>query len=124
MISFSSKGDWSDTTKWLQQMKDLKLINILEEYARLGVDALSAATPVDTGKTAASWEYEIRKSGDGYKIYWTNSNLNNGVPIALLIQYGHVTKSGFRIPGYDYINPVLEQIYDELNNRITEEVRR
>lgn len=124
MITFTSKGDWSDTTKWLQRMKDLDIINMLDEYGRRGVEALAAATPVDTGKTASSWEYEIKKTKDKFSITWNNTNVNNGVPIAMVIQYGHVTKNGLYIPGVDYINPALEPIFEELVNRITEEVRR
>lgn len=124
MITFSSKGDWSNTTKFLQKMKNLDLINMLDDYGRLGVEALAAATPVDTGKTASSWDYEIRKNKDSFSIYWRNTNVNNGIPIAILIQYGHVTKSGSYVPGYDYINPAIQPIFEEITQRITEEVRR
>lgn len=124
MITFTVKGDWSDTSKWLQKMKDLDIINMLDEYGRLGVQALSAATPVDTGKTASSWEYEIKKIQNKYTINWRNTNFNNGIPVALIIQYGHITKNGFYVPGVDYINPALEPIFDELSKRISEEVRR
>lgn len=124
MISFSSRGDWLDTTRWLEKMKDMKFLAELDSYGRRGVEALAAATPVDTGKTAASWDYEIRKSKTGFSIYWKNTNVNNGVPIAILIQYGHVTKNGFLVPGVDYINPALEPIFEELTAKIVEEVRR
>lgn len=124
MITFSSKGDWSNTTKFLQKMKDLDIISMLDDYGRRGVEALAAATPVDTGKTASSWDYEIRKNKESFSIYWRNSNVNNGVPIAILIQYGHVTKNGSYVPGYDYINPAIQPIFDEITQRITEEVRR
>lgn len=124
MITFTVKGDWSDTSKWLQKMKDLDIINMLDGYGREGVAALSAATPVDTGKTASSWEYAIKKTNNTYTINWTNTNVNNGVPVALVIQYGHVTRNGFRVPGVDYINPALQPIFDEITKRITEEVRR
>lgn len=124
MITFSSKGDWHDTTRWLQRHKDLDFINMLEEYARQGVKALAAATPVDTGKTASSWEYSITKSKNGFSIYWHNTNVNNGVPIVILIQYGHVSKNGTYVPGYDFINPTIQPIFDEITNRISEEVRK
>lgn len=124
MITFTSKGDWSDSVKWLKKMKDLDLINILDNYGRKGVLALSKATPVDTGKTANSWEYEIKKTKETFTINWKNTNFNNGVPIALVIQYGHVTKNGFYVPGRDYINPALQPIFDEITEIITKEVRR
>lgn len=124
MITFSSKGDWSDSVKWLKKMKDLDLINILDDYGRKGVLALSKATPVNTGKTANSWEYEIKKTKETFTINWKNTNFNNGVPIALLIQYGHVTKSGYYVPGRDYINVALQPIFDEITEMITKEVRR
>lgn len=124
MITLSSIGDWSATTKWLKKLSDLDLISILDNYGRLGVEALAAATPVDTGKTASSWEYAIKKTKDRYDISWSNTNVNNGVPIAMVIQYGHVTKNGFYVPGLDYINPALQPIYNDLIRVITEEVRR
>lgn len=123
MIKFTVQGDWSATSKWLQKMKEFDIISVLDEYGRAGVNALSAATPVDTGKTASSWEYNIKKTKGNYEINWINTNINNGVPVALVIQYGHVTKRGFYVPGVDYINPALEPIFDELTKRITEEVR-
>lgn len=124
MISFTSKGDWGNTSRWLRKMKDLDLISILDDYGRKGVNALAVATPVDTGKTASSWDYEIKKTKEKFTIYWKNTNVNNGIPIAIIIQYGHVTRSGSYVPGVDYINTALEPIFDEISNIITEEVRR
>lgn len=88
----------------------------------MGVDALSAATPVDTGKTAASWGYVITRTSDTATITWTNSNVNNGVPIALILQYGHGTGTGGYVKGRDYIKPAIRPVFDELANELWKEV--
>ena len=87
---------------------------VLKKYAEAGVQALSAATPVDSGKTAASWGYEIEETKSGLTIYWTNSNVNKHVNIAIIIQYGHATGSGGWVEGRDYINPALQPIFDQM----------
>lgn len=94
--------------------------SILERAGQEGVDALSRATPVDSGKTASSWSYEIRQNRSGLSIIWKNSNVVSGVPIAIILQYGHGTKNGGYVQGRDYINPALKPIFD----RIAENVRR
>lgn len=108
--------------KGLTRRNDYKL---LEKYGQAGVRALSDATPKDTGKTAESWSYKITKIQNGqYRLEWFNENRKDGVPIALVIYYGHVTKGGGFIEGVDYINPALEPIIKQMANEAWEEVRR
>ena len=95
---------------------------ILDKYGKRGVDALRSATPIDSGLTADSWEYEIEKTANGYGISWNNTNVNKGVKIALLLQYGHGTGTGGFVQGVDYINPALTPIFDELANAAWNEV--
>lgn len=95
---------------------------ILEKYGEIGVQALRAATPIDSGVTAASWSYEVESTGNGYTLSWYNSHMNQGVNIAILIQYGHGTGWGGYVPGTDYINPALRPIFDQIGNDIWREV--
>ena len=124
IIQFKQKGDFSKTENFLKKLRKLDLDSVLDKYGKLGVDALSKATPVDTGKTAASWDYKIDKGKGVVTITWTNSNVNNGVPIALLIQYGHGTGTGGYVQGRDYIKPAIRPIFDELANALWEEVTK
>lgn len=110
------KGDWKDTMKFLSSLKgsDSKLRSVLDECGRSGVAALSAATPVESSLTASSWSYEIRKTSNGYQIDWINTNVNGGVPIAVILQYGHGTGTGGYVQGRDYINPAMRPIFDQI----------
>lgn len=123
-VTFSSKGDWNLTLNFLKKNRDTEFISILRKYGKQGVTALSDATPKDTGLTSTSWSYEIWTDGKGqYKLYWTNDNLAEpGMPIAILIQYGHSTKSGTYVQGVDYINPALKPIFDKMANDLWGEV--
>lgn len=94
---------------------------VLKKYGELGVKALSEATPKDTGLTASSWRYEITNTKKGIKLTWNNSNIQNGLNIAILIQYGHVTPTGYRIEGKDYINPVMQPIFDSIEKELWKE---
>lgn len=122
MITFHTKGDFSRTEKFLVNFKFSKIRKALEEYGRRGVAALSAATPVDSGKTASSWMYQIESTKTGYSIYWTNTNVKDHVNIALILQYGHATKNGSWVEGRDYINPALQPIFDEMADAAWKEV--
>ena len=95
-------------------MQENRFDAMIEQIAKAGVSALSSATPVDTGKTAASWGYEIEKSSNKIIVNFTNSNVNHGVNIAVILQYGHGTKNGGFVQGRDYINPALQPIFDKL----------
>lgn len=117
MIRFRHKGDFKITTRFFDKVTKGKYIDsILNKYGRQGVDALSAATPKDTGTTAASWNYEINRYDDGNaSIVWTNSNMSKDwFNVALYLQYGHGTRNGGWVEGIDYINPALEPIFKRL----------
>lgn len=122
MISFKQKGDFSKTEKFLKKSLGRDYRSVLERYARQGVAALSAATPVDTGLTASSWSYEIIQNDSGISVEWHNSNINRGVNIALILQYGHGTRNGGYVVGRDYINPALRPIFDDMANAAWREV--
>ena len=122
MISFSHKGDWSKTINFLGRLKDSVQIKCLDKYGKRGVAALSAATPVDTGLTASSWSYGIERSNGSTTINFYNSNIQNGVPIAIILQYGHGTRNGGWVQGRDYINPAIQPIFDELASEAWREV--
>ena len=124
MIQFTHKGDFSKTTKFLYRAKRISLSSLLEEYAKKGVEALMSATPVDTGLTRDSWEYEIINEKGSITINFNNTNKQNGVPIALVIQYGHATGNGGWVEGRDYINPAIQPIFDEMKNNIWREVTK
>lgn len=119
-IEVDSVGKFENTFKWLNDMSNRSYVRQLDQYGRRGVDILSASTPMDSGQTAASWSYDIQQSTSGVTINWYNSNVNDGVNIAIIIQYGHGTGTGGYVQGRDYINPALRPIFDKLS----EEVRR
>lgn len=114
MIRIKQKGDFSKTYKFLNNAKDIDIRSCLEKYGNLGVAELMNATPIDTGTTASSWYYEIVKLRNGYSLRFCNSNFENGVPIAIILQYGHATKNGGWVEGRDYINPAIGPILDKI----------
>lgn len=111
-FSITSTGDWSKTSSYLARMSKLDISKELNAYGQLGVYALAAATPKRSGKTAASWYYRVSRSGNTWFISWYNSNVHEGVPIAILIQYGHGTGSGAYVQGRDYVNPAIRPVFD------------
>jgi hypothetical protein len=124
MISFRHKGDFSNLTNFLERSKEMFKLSDLDRYGREGVQALSSATPVDTGLTARSWYYKITHERGTVSISFHNSNIQNGVPIAIILQYGHGTKNGGWVQGRDYINPAIQPIFDKLLNDAWKEVRK
>src|SRR4051794_34177692 len=104
MFSFSSKGDFSNTERWLLQMKDQRIFDALSKYGEIGRAALASATPADTGETANAWYYEILKDATSWSLIWGNSHVNEGRPIAVLLQIGHATRTGGYVQGRDYMN--------------------
>lgn len=124
MIGFRHKGDFSKTTSFLKRMKENNFIKDLDKYGQKGVDALASATPVDTGLTASSWYYKIEREDGIVKLNFCNSNIQNGVPIAIILQYGHATRNGGWIEGRDYINPAIQPIFDEIANNAWREVTK
>lgn len=121
MFSFKHKGDFSKLTIYLNKLKNVKH-NVLAKYAQKGVNALETATPVDTGLTARSWYYKIEQSETRIKISFCNSNIQNGVPIAIILQYGHGTGTGGWVEGRDYINPAIQPVFDEIITDLWREV--
>lgn len=114
MLGFSSSGSTDRTEKWLKELADGHIFNALSKYGQMGVDALAAATPRDSSLTANSWYYEIVQDKTSWSIIWGNSNVVDGRPIAVLLQYGHGTGTGGYVEGRDYINPALKPIFDQI----------
>lgn len=122
MISLSSKGDFSKTEKMLKKTLGRDYMGVLERYGRMGVEALAASTPVKTGLTASSWSYEIVQKDSYLSVVWNNSNIQKGVSIALILQYGHGTRNGGYVRGRDYINPALQPVFDKMADAAWKEV--
>ena len=124
MIRCTVRGDFKKTTSFLKRIQKLDLESLLRKYAEEGVEALSSATPKRTGKTAASWSYDIVKKKDRITIYWTNDNMSDGVPIAVIIEYGHATQSGAYVSGRHYISPAIRPIFDKIAEAAWKEVTK
>lgn len=122
MIKIVSKGNFNKTEEMLKKSGHWAKNISLDSYGVKGVEALRNATPKDTGLTANSWSYRIEKSNDNITISFENSNINDGVPIAIILQYGHGTRNGGWVEGYDYINPAIRPIFDELAKAAWKEV--
>ena len=122
MITFRHEGDFDKTESFLNKIKNFQIMHKLDKYGKKGVDALAAATPKDTGKTANSWGYEISQGSGEITIAWTNSNVNKDVNVAVILQYGHGTKNGGYVRGIDYINPAIKPIFEDIVNDIWKEV--
>jgi hypothetical protein len=124
MITFTEKGDFSNTERWLARLKSAQLFAVLNKYGSLGQNALSNATPVDSGLAASSWSYSIVQRPGYYSIRWHNSDIENGFPVAVMIQYGHGTGTGGYVQGRDYINPAIRPIFDQIVAEAVREVSR
>ena len=124
MITFRQKGDFSKLTKFFERAKEVVKLGDLDKYGREGVAALSSATPKDTGLTASSWYYKIENKNGSAKITFNSSNIQNGVPIAIILQYGHATRNGGFVEGIDYINPAIRPIFEKIANDAWREVTR
>lgn len=123
MITVHHKGDFRNLTRFLERAKEVVHLGMLDKYGKRGVEALAEATPKDTGLTASSWSYKIEnKPGHSASISFYNSNIQNGVPIAIVLQYGHATKNGGWVEGRDYINPAIRPIFDEIADAAWKEV--
>lgn len=122
MISITHHGNFNKTERFLNLAKKADYLRILRKYGDEGVKALAAATPLDSGKTANSWTYEISGSNGSYTISWSNSNIVAGVSIAIILQYGHGTGTGGYVQGRDYINPAIQPIFDKIANEAWKEV--
>lgn len=124
MIKFVHRGSFKNTEAFLKRNEKMEVLSILRRYGQEGVEALRESTPKDSGETANSWSYEIRETSQGYRIYWSNSNVNKGVPIAILIQFGHGTGTGGYVEGRDYINPAIQPIFDKIADDAWKEVTK
>lgn len=124
MITFRQKGDFSKLTRYLERAKEVVKLGDLDKYGQAGVAALASATPVDTGLTASSWYYEISNKNGSAMISFHNSNIQNGVPIAIILQYGHGTRNGGWVEGRDYINPAIRPIFDRIADDAWKEVTK
>ena len=122
LISFKHKGNFNNIERFFTKVKDGKYLGVLEKYGQEGVDALSLATPVDSGKTAQSWKYEIKKETGRTVISWYNTNEVDGVNIAIILQYGHGTGTGGYVTGIDYINPAMKPVFDRIAEEAWKEV--
>lgn len=122
MITFTQKGDFSKLNGFLNNLKGALGRSNLDVYGEKGVQALASATPYDTGNTAASWYYKINKENGITSLEFCNSNINDGVQIAIILQYGHGTGTGGWIEGRDYINPTIQPIFDEILDEMWKEV--
>ncbi len=121
-ITFRHKGNFSKTEKFFNSLLKLDYLNVLERYGKAGVAALASATPKDSGLTAASWDYEIIHNGKEISIAFTNSNIRDGINIAIVLQYGHGTRNGGHVVGRDYINPAIQPIFDKIASDVWREV--
>lgn len=124
MITFRQKGDFSKLTRYLERVKETVKLGDLDKYGQEGVAALASATPVDTGLTANSWYYKIENQNGRVSISFLNSNANKGVPIAIILQYGHGTRNGGWVQGRDYINPAIQPIFDKIVESAWKEVTK
>lgn len=122
MIRLTQKGDFSKLNRYLERVKEVVKIGDLNKYGRQGVEAFKAATPVDSGETANSWYYEIKRQNGVVSIEFNNSHINKGVPIAIILQYGHGTNNGGWVEGKDYINPVIQPLFDKIAEDAWKEV--
>ena len=123
-ITFKQHGDFKNLTNFFERAKEVVGIGVLDKYGKLGVQALASATPFDSGETASSWYYELENNNGCTSIKFCNSNIQNGVPIAIILQYGHGTRNGGWVQGRDYINPAIQPIFDEIVESAWKEVTK
>lgn len=124
MISITSKGSFQKTEQFVTKLAKGEIFFVLAKYGQEGVNALAAATPVRTGLVASSWSFEVVKKGSWYSIIWHNHDIENGFPVAIMLQYGHGTGNGGYINGVDYINPAIMPIFDRISADVWKEVQR
>lgn len=124
MITFKQRGNFSKLDMYFEKLLGAVKLGKFDKYGRMGIEALSSATPIDTGLTAESWYYETKITKSGIKLSFRNSNVVDGVPIAIIIQYGHATRNGGYVQGRDYINPAIQPIFDQIANDMWGEVTK
>lgn len=124
IISIRSYGNTRRTERFFKRMNQQKFVECLDYFGRMGVQALALETPIDTAETAASWDYEIEQHPGKITLTWTNSSAADGVPVVILIQYGHATRNGGYVQPYDFINPVTQEIFADIADTVWKEVTR
>ena len=124
MVTLTVHGNYKKTKKFLEKSMKMDFRSILAKYGQMGVEALASATPKESGETAGAWAYEITSDANGAAIYWTNSHVNKGVNIAVILQFGHGTGTGGYVAGRDYINPAIQPVFDEIAEAAWKEVTR
>jgi hypothetical protein len=124
LTELSSSGNTKNLDAFFKRVTEENFVSMLRRYGEKGVQLLSESTPVDTGVTAASWTYNLVKTKTGYKLYWNNSSETKGIPIVILIQYGHATRNGGYVAPNDFINPVTKEVYDQLIDEIGKELSK
>lgn len=124
MLTFKHSGNFHKTDNFMKKNKSNEYTSILTKYGKKGVTVLSAATPIDSGTTSISWDYIIEQTKSGPVLQWINSNIVDGANVAILIQYGHATINGGYVPGYDYINPAIKSIFDDMADEIWKEINK
>lgn len=122
MVKFKHTGNFEITERMLEHAKNNHIQEILSKYGNIGVEALKEATPKDTGKTSESWKFKISSKKGLIQIEWENTNIVNGVPVAIVLQYGHATRNGGWVEGRDYINPAMQPVFDNMVDQLRKEV--
>ena len=124
IITFEHQGNFENTNRFLTKMRREEIFDALNVFGTMGVNALASVTPVDTGYTASSWNFEIEKTGRSYSIIWTNQHIIPGhAPLIIMLQYGHGTGTGGSVQGRDFINPAIQPIFDAIANSVWREVQ-
>ena len=124
MITFTSKGNFKKLNGFLEKLKEIADVGDLDKYGKMGVEALRAATPIDSGETAKSWDYKIVRKNGELSIVWINKHINKGVNIAVILQYGHGTGTGGYVQGIDYINPAMRPVFEKIADQAWKEVTK
>jgi hypothetical protein len=118
MIGFTTSGSFDGLISSLKRMSKSNILSIMDSCGQIGVEALQAATPVDTGLAAGSWAYDVQAKGGSYSISWTNTDIESDFPVAIMLQYGYSTGTGGYVQGRDYINPAMKPIFDEIADKV------
>ena len=124
IVTIKQRGNFNNSERWLKRITHRDFASKLADYGELGVAALYENTPYDTGATARAWRYEISRSPERVTISWVNDNRPYGVPVAVIIQYGHATRNGGWVEGIDYINPALRPVFEEISDKLWKEVTK
>lgn len=124
LIDVTTSGNTDKLNKFLKNMEANSLFDALDLFGQEGVAALESATPRDSGVAAGSWYYSVSNSTKGATISWFNSDKDTqGTAIVILIQYGHATGTGGYVPAIDFINPVMQKVFDDAINEVWKAVQ-